>query len=198
MIRRHYATSLREIGRTDEAADLIVTALERCRSAANGAAGEGLELLKLEESLLLREAGRSEESDQALRSIKRIGVCESVLRAVGVFASVSERLQRLAEIVGCRDVFVMLQGPSFATFAARIEEFGDFEFAVATLNSFPPVEQELRRIDRHAEVLLFAQPGSVRSWHSELMEFLARPSGKYGRDEPIRPVRFFRVRGERE
>jgi hypothetical protein len=24
--------------------------------------------------------------------------------------------------------------------------------------------------------LLFAQPGSVRSWHSELMEFLARPS----------------------
>jgi hypothetical protein len=55
----------------------------------------------------------------------------------------------------------MLQGPSFAAFAARLEEFADFEFAVATLNSFPPVEQELRRIDRQADVLLFAQPGSA-------------------------------------
>jgi len=176
VIHRHYATSLREIGRTDEAADLIVTALERCRSAAKGAAGEGLELLKLEESLLLREAGRSEESDQALRSLKRIGVASPCYERSEYLPRSQERLQQLAEIVGCRDVFVMLQGPSFATFAARIEEFGDFEFAVATLNSFPPVEQELRRIDRHADVLLFAQPGSVRSWHSELMEFLVRPS----------------------
>src|SRR5262249_47230886 len=45
----------------------------------------------------------------------------------------------------------------FATLAARLDEFADFEFAVATLNSFPPVEHELRRIDRHADVLLFAQ-----------------------------------------
>jgi hypothetical protein len=78
--------------------------------------------------------------------------------------------------VDSRDIFVLLQGPSFATFAARLDEFGDFKFAVATLNSFPPIERELRRIDRHADVLLFAQPGSVRSWHSELMEFLTRPS----------------------
>jgi Tfp pilus assembly protein PilF len=176
VICRHYATSLREIGRTDEAADLIVTALESCRSAAKRAAGEGLELLKLEESLLLREAGRSEESDQALRSIKRIPVSSPCYERPEYLPRTPERLQRLAEIVGSRDVFVMLQGPSFATFAARLEEFADFEFAVATLNSFPPVEQELRRIDRHADVLLFAQPGSVRSWHSELMEFLARPS----------------------
>jgi tetratricopeptide (TPR) repeat protein len=176
VICRHYATSLREIGRTDEAADLIVTALESCRSAAKRAAGEGLELLKLEESLLLREAGRSEESDQALRSIKRIAVSSPCYERPEYLPRTPERLDRLAEIVGSRDVFVMLQGPSFATFAARLEEFADFEFAGVTLNSFPPVEQELGRIDRHADVLFFAQPGSVRSWHSELMAFLARPS----------------------
>jgi tetratricopeptide (TPR) repeat protein len=176
VICRHYATSLREIGRTDEAADLTVTALESCRSAAKRAATEeGLELLKLEESLLLREAGRSEASDQALRSIKRIAVSGPCYEHPEYLPRTPERLDRLAEIVGSRDVFVMLQGPSFATFAARLEEFADFEFAVATLNSFPPVEQELRRIDRHADVLFFAQPGSVRSWHSELMAFLARP-----------------------
>jgi tetratricopeptide (TPR) repeat protein len=61
VICRHYATSLREIGRTDEADDLIVAALESCRSAAKPAAGEGLQLLKLEEALVLHEAGRSEE-----------------------------------------------------------------------------------------------------------------------------------------
>jgi tetratricopeptide (TPR) repeat protein len=176
VIGRHYATTLREIGRTDEADDLIVAALESCRSAAKCAAGEGLQLLKLEEALLLHEAGRSEESDQTLRSIKRIAVSSSCYERSEYLPRTPERLQRLAEIVGSRDVFVMLQGPSFAAFAARLEEFAEFEFAVATLNSFPPVEQELRRIDRHAEVLLFAQPGSVRSWHSELTEFLARPA----------------------
>jgi tetratricopeptide (TPR) repeat protein len=176
VICRHYATSLREMGRTDEAADLIVAALESCRSAAKRAAGEGLELLKLEEARLLHEAGRSEESDQTLRSIKRIAVSSPCYERSEYLPRTPERLQRLAEIVGSRDVFVMLQGPSFATFAARIEEFSDFEFAVATLNSFPPVEQELRRIGRQADVLLFAQPGSVRSWHSELTEFLARPA----------------------
>jgi hypothetical protein len=67
-----------------------------------------------------------------------------------------------------------LQGPSFATFAARLHEFVDFEFAIATLNSFPPVEQELRRINRHADILLFTQPGSIRAWHAELVKFLAR------------------------
>jgi hypothetical protein len=69
---------------------------------------------------------------------------------------------------------VLLQGPSFATFAARLHEFADFEFAVATVNSFPPVEQELRRINRHADILLFTQPGSIRAWHPELVKFLAR------------------------
>ena len=176
VICRHYATSLREIGRTNEAADLIATALESCRSAAKRASGEGLELLKLEESLLLREAGRSEESDQALRSINPTAVSSPCYERPEYLPRTPERLQRLSDIVDSRDVFVMLQGPSFATFAARLEEFADFEFAVATLNSFPPVEQELRRIDRQADVLFFAQPGSIRSWHSELMEFLARPS----------------------
>jgi tetratricopeptide (TPR) repeat protein len=176
VICRHYAMSLREMGRTDEAGDLVVAALEGCRKAASRAVGEGLELLKLEEAVLLREAGRSEESDQALRSIKRIAVSSPCYERSEYLPETAERLQRLAEIVGSRDVFVMLQGPSFATFAERLEEFADYEFAVATLNSFPPVEHELRRIKRQADVLLFAQPGSVRSWHLELMTFLARPS----------------------
>jgi len=176
VICRHYATCMREIGRTEEAANIIVTAIESCRNAAKRAVGEGLELIKLEESLLLLEAGRLDESDQALRSIKRIAASAPCYDRPEYVPRTPERLQRLAEIVDSRDLFVLVQGPSFATFAARLCEFAGFEFAVATLNSFPPVEQELRRIDRHADVLLFAQPGSVRSWHSELMEFLTRPS----------------------
>jgi len=82
----------------------------------------------------------------------------------------------LAQIVAARDVFVLLQGPSFATFAARLHEFAGLEFAVATLNSFPPIERELQRINRCADILLFTQPGSIRSWHPELVEFLGRSS----------------------
>jgi tetratricopeptide (TPR) repeat protein len=176
VICRHYATCLREIGRKEEAANIIVTAIESCRNAAKRAAGEGLELIKLEESLLLLEAGRLDESDQALRSITRIAASAPCYDRPEYLPRTPERLQRLAEIVDSRDLFVLVQGPSFATFAAHLCEFAGFEFAVATLNSFPPVEQELRRIDRQADVLLFAQPGSVRSWHSELMKFLTRSS----------------------
>ena len=172
VICRHYATCLREIGRTEEAANIIVTAIESCRLAAKRAAGEGLELIKLEESLLLLEAGRLDESDQSLRSIKHIAASAPCYDRPEYLPRTPERLQRLAEIVDSRDIFVLLQGPSFATLAARLDEFADFEFAVATLNSFPPVEHERRRIDRHADVLLFAQPGSVRSWIRNLWNFL--------------------------
>jgi len=175
VICRRYATCLREIGRTEEAANIIVTAIESCRLATKRAAGEGLELIKLEESLLLLEAGRLDESDQALRSIKHVTASAPCYDRPEYLPRTPERLQRLAEIVDSRDVFVLLQGPSFATFAARLDEFAVFEFAVATLNSFPPVEQELRCIDRHADVLLFAQPGSVRSWIRNLWGFLAGP-----------------------
>jgi hypothetical protein len=42
----------------------------------------------------------------------------------------------MAEIVDSRDVLVLLQGPSFAMFSARLHEFAGFDFAVASLNSF--------------------------------------------------------------
>src|SRR5262249_21131874 len=40
----------------------------------------------------------------------------------------------------------------------------------------PPIERELQRINRCADILLFTQPGSIRSWHPELVEFLGRSS----------------------
>jgi hypothetical protein len=167
---------LKEIGRIQEAADVIATALKSCRLAAERAKGENLELIKREEALLLVQAGRRDESFAALQSINDIAVSAPRYDRAEYLPRTPERLQRLAEIVASRDVFVLLQGPSFATFAARLHEFAGFEFAIATLNAFPPVEQELRRIDRYADILLFTQPGSIRSWHSELMEFLARSS----------------------
>jgi hypothetical protein len=176
VICRHYATCLKEMARTQEARQIIATALENCRLAAKRAKGEGLELIKREEALLLFQAGRVDESFATLQSIKAIAAPAPRYDRVEYLPRTPERLQRLAAIVDSRDVFVLLQGPSFSTFAARIHEFAGFEFAIATLNSFPPIEQELRRINRYADILLFTQPGSIRSWHPELMEFLARPS----------------------
>jgi tetratricopeptide (TPR) repeat protein len=174
VICRYYATCLKEIGRTQEAADLVATALKSCRLAAKRAQGEGLQLIKREEALLLSQAGRLDESFSALQSIRDVAAPTPRYDRAEYLPRTPERLQRLAEIVDSRDVFVLLQGPSFATFAARLHEFAGFEFAIATLNSFPPVEQELRRINRHADILLFTQPGSIRAWHPELMKFLAR------------------------
>ena len=174
VICRYYATCLQEIARTQEAVDIISAALKSCRLAAERAQGEGLELIKREEALLLSQAGRLDESFSALQSIRYVAAPTPRYDRAEYLPRTPERLQRLAEIVDSRDVFVLLQGPSFATFAARLHEFAGFEFAIATLNSFPPVEQELRRINRHADILLFTQPGSIRVWHPELMKFLTR------------------------
>jgi len=174
VICRYYATCLKETARTQEAIDIISAALKSCRLAAKRAQGEGLELIKREEALLLSQAGRLDESFSALQSIRDVAAPTPRYDRAEYLPRTPERLQRLAEIVDSRDVFVLLQGPSFATFAARLHEFADFEFAIATLNSFPPVERELRRINRHADILLFTQPGSIRAWHPELVKFLAR------------------------
>jgi len=174
VICRYYATCLKETARTQEAVDIISAALKSCRLAAKRAQGDGLELIKREEALLLSQTGRLDESFSALQSIRDVAAPTPRYDRAEYLPRTRERLQRLAEIVDSRDVFVLLQGPSFATFAARLHEFADFEFAIATLNSFPPVEQELRRINRRADILLFTQPGSIRAWHAELVKFLAR------------------------
>ena len=71
----------------------------------------------------------------------------------------------------------MAQGPSFAQLAERMEEFADFDFAIATLNSFPPIEHELsKRLGRTADLLLLTHSGSIQSWGDELEAFLDRPS----------------------
>ena len=176
VICRHYATCLQKIARAQEAAQIVATALESCRRAAERAKGEGLELIKREEALLLLQAGRADASFATLQSIHGIAAQAPRYDRAEYLPRTRERLQRLAQIVDARDVFVLLQGPSFATFAARLHEFAGFEFAVATLNSFPPIERELQRINRCADILLFTQPGSIRSWHPELVEFLARSS----------------------
>jgi len=176
VICRYYATCLKEIARTQDAATMVATSLATCRLAAGNAKGEALELIRREESLLLLQAGRLDESIAVLQSISRIAAAGPRYDWPEYLPQTPERLERLAEIVDSRDVFVLLQGPSFATFAERLAEFADFDFAIATLNSFPPVERELRRIDRRADILLFTQPGSICSWRAELMEFLARPS----------------------
>src|SRR5215471_13066757 len=144
VICRHYATCLQKIARAQEAAQIIATALESCRRAAERAKGEGLELIKREEALLLLQAGRADESFATLQSIQGIAAQVPRYDRVEYLPRTRERLQRLAQIVDARDVFVLLQGPSFATFAARLHEFAGFEFAVATLNSFPPIERELQ------------------------------------------------------
>src|SRR5262249_42647675 len=67
-----YATCLKKIARAQEAAQIIATALDRSRLAAERAKGEGLELIKREEALLLLQAGRADKSFPTLRSMQTI------------------------------------------------------------------------------------------------------------------------------
>jgi tetratricopeptide (TPR) repeat protein len=94
VICRYYATCLKEIGRTQEAADVVATALKSCRLAAKRAQGEGLELIKREEALLLLQAGRADESFATLQSIQGIDASTPRYDRVEYLPRTPERLQR--------------------------------------------------------------------------------------------------------
>jgi len=98
VICRHYASCLKEIARTREAVDIISAALKSCRLAAKRAQGEGLELIKREEALLLSQAGRLDESFSALQSIRDVAAPTPRYNRAEYLPRTPERLQRLAEI----------------------------------------------------------------------------------------------------
>jgi len=89
---------LKEIARTREAVDIISAALKSCRLAAKRAQGEGLELIKREEALLLSQAGRLDESFSALQSIRDVAAPTPRYNRAEYLPRTPERLQRLAEI----------------------------------------------------------------------------------------------------
>ena len=178
LVCRKYATCLNACGRTVEAAEMIAAGLESSRTLAAMSKDDAWQVLKREESLLLREAHRFQEADAALRSIGEASDGRPpCYDRPEYLPDTPRRLQRLSEIIGSRDLLVMAQGPSFAQFAERMEEFAQFDFAIVTLNSFPPIEYELsKRLGRTADLLLLTHSGSIQSWGDELEAFLDRPS----------------------
>jgi len=156
---------------------VVAAALDRCRAVAAERDGDDWEEAKREEALLLIEAGRHAEAEAALRSIRAAG--NGAGRSYdnpAYLPQTPRRLARLSDLVGSRDVFILLQGPSFADFAARMEAFADFDCAMVTLSAFPPIEQSLAQINRQVDVLLVTHPSSIRSWRAEFDQFLRRPA----------------------
>ncbi len=176
---REYARCLKACGHDSKAAAIIDVAVKRCHAmAAVSGGGENLEIVQREEALLLHEAGRIDHELAVLSAIGEGGGRASPNYARPEYLPATPvRLRRLQRLVASRDLVIFLQGPSFADFAAHMDEIAETDFVAATLGSFPPVEQQLRQhLGRGADLLLFTHPSTVRSWYAELREFLTRPA----------------------
>src|SRR5260370_4357747 len=97
VICRYYATCLKETARTQEAVDIISAALKSCRLAAKPTQGDGLELIKREEALLLSQAGPLDESFSALQSIRDVAPPTPPYTLAAYPPRTRQRLPRLAE-----------------------------------------------------------------------------------------------------
>jgi tetratricopeptide (TPR) repeat protein len=174
---RRYAMALKDSGREEDANAIIDSALRICRISTRLRNDDTWEDLKQQESLLLFDHGFGIESEAALRAIRRRRSVYGVrYDRLEYLPETKQRLGELKQIIAGRDTFVFLQGPCFADFSARANEFAQFDFATATLSAFPPVEQALSKINRLVDVLLISHPSSFRSWYPELNDFLNRPS----------------------
>ena len=175
---RDYARALQECSRAGEAAKFTNIALQRCRAIAAVSAGEDREIIRREEAMLLLQAGRAEEELAVLRSIRHDASAAGANYARPEYLpSTPDRLCRLRQIIAARDVVIFLQGPSFADFAERMGRLRGADFAIVTLSSFPPVEEQLQRhLGQLADVLVITHPDFLSVWQSELLEFLTRPS----------------------
>jgi tetratricopeptide (TPR) repeat protein len=175
---RDYIRSLKGCERESDAARMIDVALKRCHNITAALAGEALQIALREQALLLHEAGRVEEEIAVLRRIRNAaGTGEPNYQRPEYLPATPQRLDRLREVIGGRDVIVFLQGPSFSDFAEQMGELAGIDFAAATIGAFPPVEQELQRIlGRGADIVAFTHPDTMRTWYPEFQEFLSRPA----------------------
>jgi tetratricopeptide (TPR) repeat protein len=175
---RNYAECLRACGRLDEARAMTEAGIKRCEEIASNCAGEGWERIKVEEARTMQEAGQSAEAVEVLRTIRATSdPARAAFDRPEYLPATPNRLRRLKSIVGSRDLIVLLQGPSFADLATRLEELAKVDFAIAVLGSFPPVERELsQRLGRGADVLFITHPAMLRTWFPELQQYLARSS----------------------
>jgi tetratricopeptide (TPR) repeat protein len=175
---RHYAECLRACGRGERAAELAQAGARRCDDMARGCSGEAWERVMAEKARILHEAGRETEAVETLRAIRAVSEpSAAAFSRPEYLPDTPDRLQRLRDIVGSRDLVILLPGPSFADFAARLPKLADLDFCVAALGSFPPIEHELlRSIGRGADVLFITHPAMLRTWFSALEDYLTRPS----------------------
>lgn len=173
---RNYARCLRRAGREQEAADAFARSIERWGILAAQSEGEGHEAMVREQARVLMEAGRADESLALLHAVgasaKKIDYARSEY-----LPHTEARMERLRRIVESRDLLVMLQGPSFADFAARADQIEGCDFAVATLGAFPPVEDAIHKATgRLVDLILLSHPTLLRAWKGEFAEFLSRPA----------------------
>ena len=174
---RHYARSLREKGRGASAQTLLEKGLKSCQTISRRSSGDALGLAMRERALLYFEAGQLDDADTELRKTARVAGSAPDFDRAEYLPGTRTRVERMSKVIDGRDLFIMLQGPSFADFVTHAHEFGRFDFAVATINSFPPIEEELSRgINRGADILLISHPGTIQAWHRELEDFLSRSS----------------------
>ena len=85
------------------------------------------------------------------------------------------RLDRLAEVIGGRDVFVLMHGPSVAELEARIGEFADRDICFMTAHGFALFEERmLGRIGRQCDLAMVTNPMTMLAHFDQLEEFLRR------------------------
>ena len=107
----------------------------------------------------------------------RASLDHAVYEQPAYFQGARGRLERLREVIGGRDVAVLLQGPSLTELEARREELRDQDVAFATINSLRPVMSRiLEPIGRDLSVLFSANPACIAPFYESLASWLVGSS----------------------
>ena len=86
------------------------------------------------------------------------------------------RIQRLTEIIGGRDVALLLYGPSITDLEQQIDTLADCDICFASVNKFDVVEQRiLSRIGRRLDIVVTANPSDIQLRWDAYRDYLSRP-----------------------
>lgn len=172
-----YALTLTLARLRDQAAPIFERALRALMSLAqtqqNNAIVQGLIIRTL------WSMGRDGEAMDVLRSLKGDSGPNSYPYLGDRYSANTPRmLERLREIIGRRDLFLMVHGPSAAALQENIAAFADQDICYMTMFSFRTFEDSfLTKIGREVELVVVTNHMSMGRHFDQIEEFLSRPVG---------------------
>ena len=165
-------------GRETEAMHHYANALAACEHLIDGKDGAEAITYRAISAFVLYAMGKTAMAETAFDALCLPGLPpeDFVYDHESYLPNTFVRIERLARLVGGRDIALLLYGPSARQLEARLDDLRELDVCFASVNKFDEVESRLLApIDRTLDLVVAGNPNDLRQRWSAFHNYLQRP-----------------------